>query len=171
MGLLNYSTLLKRVFESQYWTTAISRLKMIFEQWQSRTYQSPHALYCCKNELSAASTCKHLRPRPASLVYYCRHCPQLLTTHLKQEVIGPGMRSFNISEGGNLRGQTTCLLLLGGDLSAVHGKSILAIPGQVSLPAPSVWSKTTLNTGGAGGAGASPPTCKSGTFFLIPLNT
>ena len=115
--------------QSPYRTTAISRLKMIFEQWQSRTHQSPHALYCCcKNKLSAASTWKHLRPRPASLVYYCRHCPQLLTTHLKQEVIGPGMRSLNISEGGNLRGQTTCLLLLGGDLSAVHGKPILLRP-------------------------------------------
>ena len=41
--------------------------------------------------------------------------------------------------------------------------------GQVSLPAPSVWSKTTLNTGGVGGAGAGPPTYKIRRFFLIPL--
>ena len=33
----------------------------------------------------------------------------------------------------------------------------------------SVWGKTTLITGSAGGAGAGPPTCKMGTFFHIPL--
>ena len=43
------------------------------------------------------------------------------------------------------------------------------LSGQVSSPASSVWSKTTLNTGGVGGAGAGPPTCKTRTFFLIPL--
>ena len=31
----------------------------------------------------------------------------------------------------------------------------------------SVWSKTTLITGG--GAGANPPSCKTGTFFLMSL--
>ena len=30
----------------------------------------------------------------------------------------------------------------------------------------SVWSKTTLNPGGVGRAGANPQTCKKGTFFL-----
>ena len=37
------------------------------------------------------------------------------------------------------------------------------------LPLPSVWSKTTLNTGGMGGAREDPPTCKMGTFFVISL--
>ena len=32
-----------------------------------------------------------------------------------------------------------------------------------------LWSKTTLNTGGMGGAGVDPPTCKMGTFFLMSL--
>ena len=32
-----------------------------------------------------------------------------------------------------------------------------------------VWSKTSLNTGGMGKASVNPPTCKMGTFFLIPL--
>ena len=30
-----------------------------------------------------------------------------------------------------------------------------------------LWSKTTLNTGGMGGARVDPPTCKMGTFFLM----
>ena len=37
---------------------------------------------------------------------------------------------------------------------------------QVSLPVTSVCSKTTLHTGGVGGVGAGPPTCKTGRFFL-----
>ena len=32
-----------------------------------------------------------------------------------------------------------------------------------------LWSKTTLNTGGMGGARVNPPTCKMGTFFLMSL--
>ena len=32
-----------------------------------------------------------------------------------------------------------------------------------------LWSKTTLNTGGMGGARVNPPTCKMGTFFLRSL--
>ena len=32
----------------------------------------------------------------------------------------------------------------------------------------SVWSKTTLITGGVDGVGELPPTCKMGTFFLGP---
>ena len=32
-----------------------------------------------------------------------------------------------------------------------------------------VWNKTTLITGGAGGAGVDPPTCKMGIFFIISL--
>ena len=30
----------------------------------------------------------------------------------------------------------------------------------------SVWSKTSLNTGGVGGTGEDPPTCKMETFFM-----
>ena len=33
----------------------------------------------------------------------------------------------------------------------------------------SVWSKTSLNTGGVGGAETDPFTCKMGTFFLRSL--
>ena len=33
----------------------------------------------------------------------------------------------------------------------------------------SVRSKTSLNIGGVGGAGADPPTCKMGEFFLMSL--
>ena len=33
----------------------------------------------------------------------------------------------------------------------------------------SIWSKTSLNTGGVGGARADPPSCKMGTFFLMSL--
>ena len=32
-----------------------------------------------------------------------------------------------------------------------------------------VWSKTTLVTGGVGGAAENPPTSKMGTFFLMSL--
>ena len=32
-----------------------------------------------------------------------------------------------------------------------------------------LWSKTTLNTGGMGGARVDPPTCEMGTFLLMSL--
>ena len=37
------------------------------------------------------------------------------------------------------------------------------------LPLASVWSKTTLNTGGVGGAWVGPQTCEMVTFFLMSL--
>ena len=55
---------------------------------------------------------------------------------------------------------------------SLHGKSYCALfkkptlPGQIFLPG-SLWSTTTINTGGVGGEGS--PTCKAGSFFLIPL--
>ena len=35
----------------------------------------------------------------------------------------------------------------------------------------SVWSKTSLNTGSVGGAGADSSTCKIGTLFLMSLSS
>ena len=45
----------------------------------------------------------------------------------------------------------------------------LIVSGHKSWNAGSVWSKTTLITGGVVGAGAGPPICKIGIFFQIPF--
>ena len=47
----------------------------------------------------------------------------------------------------------------------------LTLPLKSLLPLASVWSKTTLNTGGVSGAGADPQTLKMETFFSYFLGT
>ena len=45
----------------------------------------------------------------------------------------------------------------------------LTLPLKSLLPLASVWSKTTLDTGGVGRAGADPQNLKMGTSFLMSL--
>ena len=42
---------------------------------------------------------------------------------------------------------------------------LYTLPGQISSPGTSEWSKATLNTGGVGGTVAGPPTCKTKKFL------
>ena len=50
-----------------------------------------------------------------------------------------------------------------------RGKLVLTVEEKCLCTICSVWSKTTLITGGVGGTGVNPPSCKMGTFFLGSL--
>ena len=54
-------------------------------------------------------------------------------------------------------------------LTLIEGFFLCTLPLKSLSPLASVWSKTTLNTGGVGEAGVDPQTCKMGTYFPMSL--